>query len=115
MLPILELRPDAERLVDAALLAAALLDLGSNPATQSDVNWAANALLSTSQHLSEDGAVSLKETFYMLVGGHLKVIYPRLWEAPKDKIQSLVSEATALSDVFSGKEEFEEEPLAEAA
>ena len=104
-LPILELRPGADRLLDAELLAEALRDLGSNSATQSDVNWAANALHTVSEQLSDDVALSLRDTLFMLIAQNLKVVYPRLWDAPVKDIEAVIEEASVLADILPEEDE----------
>lgn len=114
-LPILELRPGAERLLDVELLAEALHDLGSNSATQSDVNWAANALHSMCGQFSEEAAMSLKDTLYMLVARQMRVVYPRLWDATTEQIEAIVKEAAVLKDLLPGEDEDFGELLKSAA
>lgn len=114
-LPILELRPGADALLDAELLAEALQDLASNSATQSDVNWAANSLHAVSEQLPEEVALSLKDTLFMLIAQKLKVVYPRLWDISTEQIETLLEEASILADILPEEDENLDDLLPSAA
>ncbi|MCV6592194.1 MAG: hypothetical protein OIF48_04525 [Silicimonas sp.] len=97
-LPLLDRRDGARDLFDADLFAAAMLDLASMEASQAEVNQTANAL-AAELRLAEDSE-ALNDTLFMMIRGHMNVIYPRLWALPVDHVQTLVkSAALALPDM----------------
>ena len=98
-LPLLDIREGARELLDAELFASAMLDLASMEASQAEVNQTANALAVESRMLGD--AQALSDTLYLLIRGHMEVIYPRLWTLPEERVQSLVRDAAmAIPDIF---------------
>lgn len=99
-LPLLDMRPGARDLVDAELLAAAILDLATGPADQAEVNWAAGTLAGEIGAAGARAAPALRETLYLLIRTRMRVVHPRLWPIPEDAVLALVAAAeAALPDI----------------
>ncbi len=115
-MPLLTEYEAARELLDHELYAAALLDLASNNATQSEVNQAAAALLAEIEDADAATAQVLRETLIVLIRQNLTVIYPRLWPMSVSEIQALVSEVEeAAPDVLYDDEDDETHRMTQAA
>ena len=115
-LPLLDGRDGARHLLDPDLFACAMLDLASMQATQAEVNQTANALASEVR-ADHNQCLALSDTLFLVIQGHLQVIYPRLWTMRQDDIQALVREAAAIipPDVKEDASDKDEDHLSEAA
>lgn len=96
-MPLLTEYDSARDLLDHELYAAALMDLASNSATQSEVNHAAAALLTEMEASSDAISAAYKDTLILLIRQHLSEIHPRVWPISTDEIQELAAEAAQVA------------------
>lgn len=100
-LPLLDTREGARDLLDAELFASALLDLASISANQAEANWAAGRLAAEMNASSEPRAQVFRDTIYMMIEGHVTVIYPSLWPMEQDAVEELVAQADVLPSLLA--------------
>jgi hypothetical protein len=92
-MPLLTDYDSARDLLDPELYAAALMDLASNSATQSEVNHAAAALLTEIESSDDAVSAAYRDTLVLMIRQYLTEIHPRIWPISVGEIQELVAEA----------------------
>ncbi|MEP6321768.1 MAG: hypothetical protein ABJ074_15345, partial [Paracoccaceae bacterium] len=100
-LPLLTTREGARDLVDIELFGSAMMDLASISANQAEANWAAGRLAAEMEASSEDQALVLRDTLFMLIQSSISVIYPRLWPIDQEEVEALIAEADVLPELLS--------------
>lgn len=92
-MPLLTEYDSARDLLDHELYAAALMDLASNSATQSEINLAAAALLTEMEASTDAISAAYKDTLILMIRQHMTEIHPRIWPISTEEVQELVAEA----------------------
>ena len=100
-LPLLSTREGARDILDIELFGSAMIDLASISANQAEANWAAGRLAAEMNESDEGQAQVLRDTLFMLIEGHVSVIYPRLWPMDQEEVEALVAQADALPGLLS--------------
>lgn len=96
-MPLLTEYDSARDLLDHELCAAALMDLASNSATQSEINHAAAALLTEMESSSDSISAAYKDTLILMIRQHLTEIHPRVWPISTEEVQEIVAEAALVA------------------
>lgn len=114
-MPLLIEYDSARDLLDHELYAAALMDLASHSATQSEVNHAAAALLTEMEASTDAISAAYKDTLIMMIRQFMTEIHPRIWPISAEEIQELAAEAAEVAPDLGPAEDADfdtDQPLA---